>query len=55
MILDSDYKIISARYPDDLANEVNKYLLDGYDLAGGVCINSVGTLYQAIYKIMVVR
>jgi len=44
----SEYKILQNYDRHTLEEMVNKYLSDGWVLAGGVSTDSVGMLYQAV-------
>ena len=48
-----EYKILSSRYPSELATDVNNAIANGWKPQGGVCIQDIGAswkYYQAMVK-----
>lgn len=50
-----DYMIIDADFKSDLIKEINKYLSQGYLLAGGVSTSPLARYMQAVYKPKIVK
>ncbi len=47
------YLVLSGGSPEELEREVNRFLADGYQLAGGVCAYKLDDDYeflQAVYR-----
>lgn len=40
------YKILASIYPDQLQEDVNSYLAEGYELVGGLVIASATSRYD---------